>query len=37
MCGHCGMPVVGEHVECSECGEPLCEYCEGEECPVPEA
>lgn len=31
-CAHCGMPIEGEAATCEDCGEPVCQYCEGEGC-----
>jgi len=31
-CAHCGMPIEGEYATCDDCGEPVCEHCEGEGC-----
>ncbi len=33
ICGHCGLPLPSEYATCDECGEPVCEHCEGENCP----
>ncbi len=32
VCAHCGMPIEGEAATCDDCGEPVCQYCEGEGC-----